>query len=76
MTGRKRSSRSNDTRTGGITGRSLSGTNLERAGGDNQRVTLHAIRVNGPVTRPDLVPMTGLTAAAIPAGSWTVWRRG
>ena len=43
----------------------LSGTNLVRAGDHNQRVTLHAIRVNGPVTRTDLAAMTGLTAAAI-----------
>ena len=43
----------------------LAGTNLERAGGYNQRVTLQAIRVNGPVTRNDLVDHTGLTAPAI-----------
>ena len=43
----------------------LSGTNLERAGDHNQRVTLHAIRVNGPLTRMDLVDITGLTAPAI-----------
>jgi predicted NBD/HSP70 family sugar kinase len=43
----------------------LSGTNLERAGDYNQRVTLHAIRVTGPVTRADLALMTGLTPAAI-----------
>lgn len=43
----------------------LSGTNLERAGDHNQRVTLHAIRVSGPVRRTDLALMTGLTAAAI-----------
>jgi len=43
----------------------LSGTNLERAGDHNQRVTLHAIRVNGPITRADLVDITGLTAPAI-----------
>jgi predicted NBD/HSP70 family sugar kinase len=49
----------------GVTGRNLSGTNLERAGDHNQRVTLHAIRVCGPVTRTDLALMTGLTAAAI-----------
>jgi predicted NBD/HSP70 family sugar kinase len=48
-----------------VTGRNLSGTNLERAGDHNQRVTLHAIRVAGPVTRPDLASMTGLTSAAI-----------
>jgi len=43
----------------------LSGTNLERAGDHNQRVTLHAIRVNGPITRAELVQITGLTAPAI-----------
>jgi predicted NBD/HSP70 family sugar kinase len=43
----------------------LSGTNLARAGDHNQRVTLHAVRVNGPVTRTDLVSKTGLTPAAI-----------
>lgn len=46
-------------------GPEFSGTNLVRAGDHNQRVTLHAIRVNGPVTRTDLAAMTGLTAAAI-----------
>jgi predicted NBD/HSP70 family sugar kinase len=46
-------------------GPELSGTNLERAGDHNQRVTLHAIRVNGPVTRAELAKMTGLTAASI-----------
>ncbi len=54
-----------DIPAGGVTGRNLSGTNLERAGDHNQRVTLHAIRVSGPVTRTDLSQMTGLTAAAI-----------
>jgi predicted NBD/HSP70 family sugar kinase len=43
----------------------LSGTNLERAGDHNQRVTLHAIRVNGPITRTELATITGLTAPAI-----------
>jgi predicted NBD/HSP70 family sugar kinase len=43
----------------------LSGTNLARAGDHNQRVTLHAVRVHGPVTRTDLVLETGLTPAAI-----------
>jgi predicted NBD/HSP70 family sugar kinase len=43
----------------------LSGTNLERAGDHNQRVTLHAIRVNAPITRTELVGITGLTAPAI-----------
>lgn len=50
---------------GGLAGRHLSGTNLERAADHNQRVTLHAIRVSGPVTRTDLALMTGLTTAAI-----------
>ena len=55
-----------DERPAGITpGPSLSGTNLERAGDHNQRVTLHAIRVVGPITRADLRSTTGLTAAAI-----------
>lgn len=44
---------------------SLSGTNLERAGDHNQRVTLHAIRANAGITRPELVDITGLTAPAI-----------
>ena len=51
--------------TSRIMTRHLSGTNLERAGDHNQRVTLHAIRVNGPVVRPDLASATGLTPAAI-----------
>ncbi len=46
-------------------GMQLSGTNLERAGDHNQRVTLHAIRVNGPITRAELAQITGLTAPAI-----------
>jgi predicted NBD/HSP70 family sugar kinase len=44
---------------------SLAGTNLERAGDYNQRVTLQAIRVNGPITRVDLAALTGLTTPAI-----------
>lgn len=43
----------------------LAGTNLERAGDYNQRVTLQAIRVNGPITRVDLARLTGLTTPAI-----------
>nr|AGU11277.1 ROK family [uncultured organism] len=43
----------------------LSGTNLERAADHNQRVTLHAIRVGGSLTRVELAGITGLTAAAI-----------
>jgi len=46
-------------------GMRLSGTNLERAGDHNQRVTLHAIRLNSPITRAELVEITGLTAPAI-----------
>jgi len=46
-------------------GASLSGTNLERAGDHNQRVTLQAIRVGGPTTRAYLVEVTGLTPPAI-----------
>lgn len=43
----------------------MAGTNLERAGDYNQRVTLQAIRVNGPITRVDLARLTGLTTPAI-----------
>lgn len=43
----------------------LSGTNLERAADHNQRVTLHAIRVNGGLTRVELAAITGLTLPAI-----------
>ena len=64
MAGKKHATKI-DIPAGGVTGRNLSGTNLERAGDHNQRVTLHAIRVSGPVTRADLSQMTGLTAAAI-----------
>lgn len=46
-------------------GANLSGTNLERAGDHNQRVTLQAIRVGGPITRAELAEITGLTAPAI-----------
>jgi predicted NBD/HSP70 family sugar kinase len=46
-------------------GPQLSGTNLAHAGDHNQRVTLHAVRVNGPVTRGELAQKTGLTPAAI-----------
>ncbi|MFL6575316.1 MAG: ROK family protein [Povalibacter sp.] len=51
--------------THGAHGGSLAGTNLERAGDYNQRVTLQAIRVNGPITRVDLAQITGLTTPAI-----------
>lgn len=43
----------------------LWGTNLERAGDHNQRVTLQAIRLSGTVTRTDLALLTGLTPASI-----------
>lgn len=43
----------------------LSGTNLERAADHNQRITLHAIRVCGMLTRVELARITGLTAPAI-----------
>ena len=43
----------------------LSGTNLERAADHNQRITLHAIRVCGSLTRVELAGITGLTAPAI-----------
>lgn len=46
-------------------GQRLSGTNLERAADHNQRVTLHAIRVGGELTRVELAEITGLTAPAI-----------
>jgi predicted NBD/HSP70 family sugar kinase len=43
----------------------LSGTNLQRAADHNQRVTLHAIRVQGATTRVELARLTGLTAPAV-----------
>jgi predicted NBD/HSP70 family sugar kinase len=43
----------------------LSGSNLQRAGDHNQRVTLHAIRVNGPITKAELAGITGLTPPSI-----------
>jgi predicted NBD/HSP70 family sugar kinase len=43
----------------------LAGSNLSRAGDHNQRVTLHAVRVAGPVTRVELAARTGLTPPAI-----------
>ncbi len=43
----------------------LSGTNLARAADHNQRITLHAIRVSGSLTRIDLANITGLTPPAI-----------
>ncbi|HTG39507.1 ROK family transcriptional regulator, partial [Sphingomonas sp.] len=43
----------------------LAGANIEHAGQHNQRVVLHAIRVNGTVTRADIAAVTGLTHATI-----------
>jgi predicted NBD/HSP70 family sugar kinase len=43
----------------------LSGTNLKRVADHNQRITLHAIRVHGPLTRIELASITGLTPPAI-----------
>ena len=62
---RKKSPTNDRVEAAGSAGPQLSGTNLARAGDHNQRVTLHAVRVNGPVTRTELVLMTGLTPAAI-----------
>jgi predicted NBD/HSP70 family sugar kinase len=47
------------------TGPELFGTNVARGGDHNQRVTLHAVRVNGPVARTELASRTGLTSGAI-----------
>ncbi len=52
------------TKRSGI-GLRFSGTNLEHAGDHNQRVTLHAIRVRGPITRGELAEITGLTVPAV-----------
>ena len=47
-------------------GDALSGTNLERAGDHNQRVTLQAVRAAvEPITRAEIAELTGLTAPAI-----------
>jgi len=43
----------------------LSGTNAERAGDHNQRVTLQVIRVAGSATRAEITARTGLTAATV-----------
>jgi predicted NBD/HSP70 family sugar kinase len=62
MTDSERIDSAEKSREGGV---HLWGTNLERAGDHNQRVTLHAIRLNGPITRTDLADITGLTPPAI-----------
>lgn len=45
--------------------RGLSGTNLKFARDHNTRVTLQAVRLHGPVSRPELAQITGLTPQAI-----------
>ncbi|MCG8510826.1 MAG: ROK family transcriptional regulator [Rhodospirillales bacterium] len=45
--------------------RGLSGTNLKYARDHNMRVTLQAVRLHGPVSRPELAQITGLTPQAI-----------
>ena len=45
--------------------RGLSGTNLKFARDHNMRVTLQAVRLHGPVSRPELAQITGLTPQAI-----------
>ena len=45
--------------------RSLSGTNLERAGDYNLRTVLQAVRLNGDTTRVAIAQQTGLTAPTI-----------
>ena len=45
--------------------RSLSGTNLERAGDYNLRTVLQTIRLAGETTRAEIAQQTGLTAPAI-----------
>jgi len=45
--------------------RSLSGTNLERAGDYNLRAVLQSIRLAGETTRMEIAGQTGLTAPAI-----------
>lgn len=46
-------------------GASLSGTNLERAGDYNQRVTLQSIRIGAAKTKQEVSTLTGLTVPAI-----------
>ena len=45
--------------------RTLSGTNLERAGDYNLRTVLQAVRLNGDTTRAAIAQQTGLTAPTI-----------
>jgi hypothetical protein len=48
-------------------GPQLSGSNLKLAGDHNQRVTLHAIRVNGPAHLPAVAPVVRADAPAVGA---------
>lgn len=50
---------------GGRLSRSLSGTNLARAGDYNQRTVLQAIRLAPGITRVEIAEQTGLTAPTI-----------
>jgi len=43
----------------------LSGANVGHAGDHNQRVILQAVRVNAPITKPDIGAITGLTAPTV-----------
>src|SRR4051812_42441252 len=43
----------------------FSGTNIVVAGDHNRRITLQAIRANGPVRRSELAKLTGLTPPAV-----------
>lgn len=54
----------NDSRDARLS-RSLSGTNLERAGDYNLRTVLQAVRLNGDTTRVAIAQQTGLTAPTI-----------
>jgi hypothetical protein len=60
---RKKRSVADSAETAHSPGPHLSGSNLAHAGDHNQRVTLHAVRVNGQVTRTELAIKTGLTPA-------------
>ncbi len=45
--------------------RGLAGTNLKLARDHNMRVTLQSVRLHGPLSRPELAQITGLTPQAI-----------
>ena len=42
-----------------------SGTNLEYTKAYNRQVTLQAVRLHGPISRPELIGLTGLTAQTV-----------